>query len=429
MYRPSPTRVPLILVCLYSFNVLMTAPAPPAQAHERARYKKKGIADIAKTPRLPVNVSLRLFCFGLGFAEVAYNIYALRSSGWDGGFIVPTDFFAGVLLMATGAYIRLLCYRAMGHHFTFDLSLRENHELITHGPYAVVRHPGYTGALFVGVGLILSQMGPSSFWTQMSLWESTGGRIAGSVYIATITFGTTVVFARVGKEDKVLRETFGNKWIDLNIALAPPTPSPQVHETAVYRKRRALDISNAPSAPVFHTYRFAILALNGLEVLHIATALWTDAAAETVQLRWSGVPADFLAGFLLLVSGSYIRATCYHTLGRHFTFHLSLQDGHELITHGPYAIVRHPSYAGHMLVAAGILLTQLGPSSYWTRMHFWGHTSGQIVGVVHILTTLFSVWVVLARVGKEDAVLRAVFKEKWDAWAERTPYKLVPLVY
>ena len=33
--------------------------------------------------------------------------------------------------------------------------MREDHELVTRGPYAVVRHPMYAGYLFVHIGILL----------------------------------------------------------------------------------------------------------------------------------------------------------------------------------------------------------------------------------------------------------------------------------
>lgn len=35
----------------------------------------------------------------------------------------------------------------------------------------------------------------------------------------------------------------------------------------------------------------------------------------------------------------------------------------------------------------------------------------------------------MSRMPKEDAALREEFKEQWDAWAERTPYRLFPGIY
>lgn len=36
---------------------------------------------------------------------------------------------------------------------------------------------------------------------------------------------------------------------------------------------------------------------------------------------------------------------------------------------------------------------------------------------------------VLSRLGVEDETLRKEFGKKWDEWAERVPYKLIPWIY
>src|SRR6266511_1437639 len=51
-------------------------------------------------------------------------------------------FLIGTFMTAFGGYIRWSCYRALGRLFTFEMSIRDEHELVTQGPYAWVRHPG-----------------------------------------------------------------------------------------------------------------------------------------------------------------------------------------------------------------------------------------------------------------------------------------------
>ena len=78
-------------------------------------------------------------------------------------------FFLGAFLAALGGYIRYCCFRALGRLFTFEMSIRDEHELITDGPYGVVRHPSYTGAILTVIGIIL--------------WHSSPVRISFGIYI------------------------------------------------------------------------------------------------------------------------------------------------------------------------------------------------------------------------------------------------------
>ena len=58
----------------------------------------------------------------------------------------------------------------------------------------------------------------------------------------------------------------------------------------------------------------------------------------------------------MTILGGLIRYTCYRALGRMFTFEMSIRRNHKLIMSGPYAIVRHPSYVGSILVVSGMML-------------------------------------------------------------------------
>ena len=67
----------------------------------------------------------------------------------------------------------------------------------------------------------------------------------------------------------------------------------------------------------------------------------------------------------------WIRVMTYRHLGRFFRFEASIQKDHELIVSGPYAVFRHPSYTGLMLVFIGWFPWQLGKGS-------WGHGVGVV---------------------------------------------------
>ena len=121
---------------------------------------------------------------------------------------------------------------------------------------------------------------------------------------------------------------------------------------------------------------------------------------------------------------------CYRWLGRYFTFELSLKEGHQLITDGPYAYVRHPSYAGITAVLAGMIFSGIGGGSWflecglWKSSVAWG-TLGTGWAIFYVVVAVL----LLLRVPKEDQVMRNQFKGQWDEWAKRTPYRVIPFVY
>ena len=68
---------------------------------------------------------------------------------------ISRPFLVGAWMASLGGFIRFKSYQAMGSMFTFDMSIRNNHKLVTSGPYAIVRHPGYTGVMLVVIGILL----------------------------------------------------------------------------------------------------------------------------------------------------------------------------------------------------------------------------------------------------------------------------------
>ncbi|THU94588.1 hypothetical protein K435DRAFT_779340 [Dendrothele bispora CBS 962.96] len=77
----------------------------------------------------------------------------------------------GATMTLMGGLIRRASYKAMKELFTFQLSIRKEHRLVTSGPYAYVRHPSYTGALLAGSGAILSLVLGRGSWFRECLWQ------------------------------------------------------------------------------------------------------------------------------------------------------------------------------------------------------------------------------------------------------------------
>ena len=61
----------------------------------------------------------------------------------------------GVCLLAMGLVLRLYSIIYLGRFFTINVAIATDHHLVDSGPYRLVRHPSYTGALlmFFGLGL------------------------------------------------------------------------------------------------------------------------------------------------------------------------------------------------------------------------------------------------------------------------------------
>ncbi|KAI0639928.1 hypothetical protein C8Q77DRAFT_1152855 [Trametes polyzona] len=151
--------------------------------------------------------------------------------------------------------------------------------------------------------------------------------------------------------------------------------------------------------------------------------------APSGRLPLAPTPRFLAAGTLVLTAG-LLRIWTYRTLGRFFRWQLSLVDGHRLVTAGPYAWVRHPSYVAGTLVSVGNLVLLSGRGSYFAESGLGRSVFGKAVaGAMAGYLVFMHANLIATRVDKEDQVLREQFGEEWEEWARKTPYKLIPYVY
>ncbi|KIM57595.1 hypothetical protein SCLCIDRAFT_1219268 [Scleroderma citrinum Foug A] len=141
---------------------------------------------------------------------------------------------------------------------------------------------------------------------------------------------------------------------------------------------------------------------------------------------------SFLAGICLIIAGSLLRRYCYRVLGQYFTFELSVRKSHELVTSGPYSVVRHPSYAGSVCVAVGEVLCCFDRNSWLVASSgLFPHDEIALIRMLWCLRVLALTLskLMFVRMNNEDAMLEKAFGDEWKAWVERVPYRLVPGVY
>ena len=71
----------------------------------------------------------------------------------------PWEYWAGVAVTLAGLAFAVWARRHIGRNWSAIVTLKQDHELVTSGPYALVRHPIYTGLLFgfLGSAIALGQ--------------------------------------------------------------------------------------------------------------------------------------------------------------------------------------------------------------------------------------------------------------------------------
>jgi protein-S-isoprenylcysteine O-methyltransferase Ste14 len=119
----------------------------------------------------------------------------------------------------------------------------------------------------------------------------------------------------------------------------------------------------------------------------------------------AGIAGQWLgAGLCLAGLGFAIWARMY--LGRNWGMPMSLRQGHELVTSGPYAYVRHPIYSGIMLAMIGSVLAR---------------------GLAWLLLLLLCLVYFLFSARTEEKMMRAQFPDAYPAYRRRTKM-LIPFV-
>lgn len=63
---------------------------------------------------------------------------------------------AGLIIQAGGLALRVWSMRTLGSFYTRTLRTTHEQHLVNTGPYRMIRHPGYTGALMLWTGLALA---------------------------------------------------------------------------------------------------------------------------------------------------------------------------------------------------------------------------------------------------------------------------------
>ncbi|KAG2099917.1 uncharacterized protein F5147DRAFT_813804, partial [Suillus discolor] len=119
----------------------------------------------------------------------------------------------------------------------------------------------------------------------------------------------------------------------------------------------------------------------------------------------------------------------YRTLGRFFTFELSVRKGHHIVTTGPYTVIRHPSYTAGIIQMTGMVILHGSPTS-WLRHSGVLDIPGLKLAVVSWLAVITLLVInIVFRVSEEDEALKSAFRDEWARWAKVVRYRLIPGVY
>ena len=104
----------------------------------------------------------------------------------------PSVQYFGILLMLLGCGFAIWARITIGRNWSGTVTVKENHALITRGPYAWVRHPIYTGILLALLGTAVT------LGTVIDLLE--------------VPLIACALWLKIRMEEKFMFETFGEQY-------------------------------------------------------------------------------------------------------------------------------------------------------------------------------------------------------------------------
>jgi protein-S-isoprenylcysteine O-methyltransferase Ste14 len=115
----------------------------------------------------------------------------------------------------------------------------------------------------------------------------------------------------------------------------------------------------------------------------------------------------FWTGVTLTAAGLLFAVWARLHIGMNWSGIVTIKQDHELITSGPYALVRHPIYTGILLALAGSALA-----------------NGQWRGIVALVIAFWALW---RKLRLEERWMQEQFGEAYLAYSRRTP-ALIPFL-
>ena len=150
----------------------------------------------------------------------------------------------------------------------------------------------------------------------------------------------------------------------------------------------------------------------GAQIIWSVYLVQLAASLEATYLRCPQSIVWDAAAYLAVIGcmiGLSIRTWAVVTLGKFFTMHISIAESQVVVSHGPYALVRHPSYLGALILSLSAALF----------LHAWY----AVIAALLILPLAF-----LRRIHLEEKRLLDALGEDYEAYRRRTK-KIIPYLF
>jgi protein-S-isoprenylcysteine O-methyltransferase Ste14 len=133
-----------------------------------------------------------LFIFFIIFLSI---ITAILFAGAGIAMLPSWFFYPGIIVMILGIIFRQWSIAVLGRFFSGTVSTQEGQKVVENGPYKYIRHPSYTGALLILIGIGLA----------LQSW----GAVVTLVFLFSLAYGY-----RIHIEEKVLIKELGDPYVE-----------------------------------------------------------------------------------------------------------------------------------------------------------------------------------------------------------------------
>ncbi|RDX42355.1 hypothetical protein OH76DRAFT_1362912 [Lentinus brumalis] len=210
----------IIMACGTLFAAAVAPPQPPVKGSQRV-YRGQPFEYVVRiiTFMALTIVTAAFFCFATSILVTSspslHPIYPyLCPAGTHASASITSyspRFALGAAFICGGSLLRLWAKHTLGSLFTYEVAIVKGHSLVQSGPYAWVRHPGYTGMIIVIAGTHLMHFGSGGYVTECDFASSRVGFLR-YVWSTLAAFVVLSLSWRTRAEDAALLMYFGCAW-------------------------------------------------------------------------------------------------------------------------------------------------------------------------------------------------------------------------
>ncbi|HZZ43809.1 MAG TPA: SpoIIE family protein phosphatase, partial [Tepidisphaeraceae bacterium] len=236
----------------------------------KVKVREKGLGRLVHG--VPLYLGFWLCFAKRGFGPLDYRLYWNNEWGW-----------LGTVVTLAGVGFAFWARAAIGRYWSGWVELKVGHRLIRHGPYAITRHPIYTGFLVGAFGTAIS-----------------AGRVDALVGVAIIAASFV---HKLRKEERLLTGEFGEEYVRYRREVPALFPSGWLGA----EENRPIE-SEAFQAAAVRSDRYRIIgmlcicgAFAVLDVVSVLNRPW-EMKRYALYLSWWGVLAGYEVGFLVITN-------------------------------------------------------------------------------------------------------------------------------